>query len=108
MTPSGLVSEALHPRSHLLGGPPCFVALRVEENHTRDTSFCGVLLLSCARFLIDFTRYYGGSDYLGRLDGLSFNNNQLIAALLAVVSAVAMGVLKTRNRASTAGRRNAG
>jgi phosphatidylglycerol:prolipoprotein diacylglycerol transferase len=57
-----------------------------------------ILLLSCARFLIDFTRYYGGSDYLGRLDGLVFNNNQLIAAVLVLVSVVAMGILKRRKR----------
>jgi len=67
-----------------------------------------ILLLSCARFLIDFTRYYGGSDFLGRLDGLSFNNNQLVALCLVVVSAVAMRVLKARSRASGDGRRSAG
>ena len=66
-----------------------------------------ILLLSCARFLIDFTRYYGGNDYLGRLDGLSFNNNQLIAVFLAVVSATAMGVLRARSKTSAAGRRSA-
>ena len=67
-----------------------------------------VLLLSCARFLVDFTRYYGGSDYLGRLDGLTFNNNQLIAAALAMVSVVALVVLRARARKRVAGRKRAG
>jgi len=67
-----------------------------------------ILLLSCARFLIDFTRYYGGNDYLGRLGGLNFNNNQLIAVFLAVVSVTAMAVLRARSRTPAAGRKSAG
>ncbi len=67
-----------------------------------------ILLLSCARFVVDFTRYYGGADYLGRLDGLNFNTNQLIAASLAVVSVVAMSVLKARARTGASGRKSGG
>ncbi len=104
---------ALHPSqlySFAAGLVVFLIVLRVGRRikYEGGQFWLCVLLLSCARFLIDFTRFYGGSDYLGRLDGLSFNNNQLIAALLAVVSAIAMGVLKTRKKASAAGRRSAG
>jgi phosphatidylglycerol:prolipoprotein diacylglycerol transferase len=57
-----------------------------------------VLVLAVARALVDFTRYYGDGDYIGRLGYLRFNNNQLIAVGLIVSSVIMMRILRPRAR----------
>ncbi|UCF79314.1 MAG: prolipoprotein diacylglyceryl transferase [Candidatus Eiseniibacteriota bacterium] len=68
----------------------------------RRTKFDGqlfwsyILASAVARFLVDFTRYYGDGDELGGLGGLSFNNNQLIAVALVLTSLLVMHALRRR------------
>jgi phosphatidylglycerol---prolipoprotein diacylglyceryl transferase len=57
-----------------------------------------VFVLAVARALVDFTRYYGDSDYIGELGYLRFNNNQLIAAGLMITSIIMMRILRDRAR----------
>ncbi|MBN1505032.1 MAG: prolipoprotein diacylglyceryl transferase [Candidatus Eisenbacteria bacterium] len=105
--------DALHPSQLYTFGAALivfFVVLRLGRSFKYEGGlfWLCILLLSCARFLIDFTRYYGASDYLGRLDGLNFNNNQLITAGLALVSVAAMVALRAGQRKREGGRRSAG
>lgn len=91
----------LHP-SQLYSAGAAFAIFFVLLRLGRRIRFEGqlfwscILLLSCARFAIDFTRYYEGTDYLGRLDGLNFNSNQLVAAGLVLASIIAMTILRKR------------
>lgn len=48
------------------------------------------------RFLIDFTRYYDETSFLGRIGSLSFNMNQLLSAGLIAISFVMLRVLSAR------------
>jgi phosphatidylglycerol:prolipoprotein diacylglycerol transferase len=57
-----------------------------------------VLASAIARFFVDFTRYYGDGDRIGRLGSLDFNNNQLIAVGLVLTSLAAMWALRRRAR----------
>ena len=48
------------------------------------------------RFLIDFTRYYDQTSFLGRIGALSFNMNQLLSVGLIVTAWVMLRVLRSR------------
>jgi phosphatidylglycerol:prolipoprotein diacylglycerol transferase len=79
-----------------------FVVLWLDRRRTYEGQlfwWC-VLLLSLVRFFVDFTRHYGEGDYVGKLDALSFNNNQLIAVILIIVSLAAMQILAGRKKSS--------
>ncbi len=55
-----------------------------------------ILASATARFLVDFTRYYGDGDHIGNLGPLSFNNNQLIAVGLGLISLLILHALRRR------------
>lgn len=50
------------------------------------------------RFVIDFTRYYDQTSFLGTVGGLSFNINQVLSAFLFVTSIVMLRFLSRRPR----------
>jgi phosphatidylglycerol:prolipoprotein diacylglycerol transferase len=54
------------------------------------------------RFVIDFTRYYDETSFIGRIGGLSFNMNQLLSAGLIATSLIMLRILKSRSTARTA------
>jgi len=49
------------------------------------------------RFLIDFTRYYDETSFLGKIGGLSFNMNQLLSVGLIATALIMLRVLSTRS-----------
>ncbi|MFH0778348.1 MAG: prolipoprotein diacylglyceryl transferase [Candidatus Eisenbacteria bacterium] len=49
-----------------------------------------------ARFLVDFTRYYGSGDYPDLFLSFHFNTNQLVSAILVVASVTMMLVLRRK------------
>jgi phosphatidylglycerol:prolipoprotein diacylglycerol transferase len=55
------------------------------------------------RFLIDFTRYYDKTSYLGRIGGLSFNMNQLLSVGLIATAWIMLRLLSARSKAAEAG-----
>ncbi len=55
-----------------------------------------VAIDSVFRFLIDFTRYYDSTSYLGKVGGLSFNINQLLSAGLLLTALIMLRVLARR------------
>jgi phosphatidylglycerol:prolipoprotein diacylglycerol transferase len=57
-----------------------------------------VLVLAVVRALVDFTRYYGDGDYIGRFGYLTFNNNQLVSAGLILTSIIMILILRSRAR----------
>ncbi|KPJ61347.1 MAG: hypothetical protein AMJ46_01155 [Latescibacteria bacterium DG_63] len=92
---------AIHP-SQLYSSALAFVVLAFLLWLDRRKRFEGqlfwsyVLTSAAARFLVDFTRYYGDGDYLGQLGFLNFNNNQLIALGLMLTSLIMMRTLRRR------------
>jgi phosphatidylglycerol:prolipoprotein diacylglycerol transferase len=49
------------------------------------------------RFIIDFTRYYDQTSFLGRIGGLSFNMNQLLSVGLIATALVMLRILRARS-----------
>lgn len=50
------------------------------------------------RFIIDFTRYYDETSYLGRIGGLSFNMNQLLSVGLIATAWIMLRILSSRSK----------
>jgi phosphatidylglycerol:prolipoprotein diacylglycerol transferase len=53
----------------------------------------GVAIDAAMRFLIDFTRYYDQSSFLGKAWGLSFNVNQVLSVGLILTSLIVLRIL---------------
>ena len=93
----------IHPSQLYLSGLAFLVfvfLLRFEKRKKFEGQlfWTCVLVLAVARALVDFTRYYDGSDYIGQLGYLRFNNNQLVAAGLIITSVIMMRILRPRAR----------
>jgi phosphatidylglycerol:prolipoprotein diacylglycerol transferase len=98
-------NAALHPAQlymSLAGFGLFFVLLALDRKPRFDGHlFWTYIALDAAlRFLIDFTRYYDETSFLGKIGGLSFNVNQLLSAGLMLVSITMLYLL--RGRASSA------
>ncbi|HZE19232.1 MAG TPA: prolipoprotein diacylglyceryl transferase family protein, partial [Candidatus Angelobacter sp.] len=86
-------NEPLHPSQLYLAaaGIGLFLLLLVLD---RKPHFDGWLFWSyiafdaVLRFVIDFTRYYDATSYLGRVGPLAFNVNQVFSAILVLASIV--------------------
>ncbi len=70
------------------------VALDKRKRYEGQLFWTCILLLSAVRFFVDFTRCYVDGDDIGKLAGLSFNNNQLIALGVILASLIALRVLR--------------
>ncbi len=106
-------SSAVFPGDHLhpsqlymsLAGFALFILLLAFDRKRRYDGwlFWTYIALDAAlRFVIDFTRYYDETSFLGRFGSLSFNMNQLLSAGLIVTSLVMLRILKSRSTARTA------
>jgi phosphatidylglycerol:prolipoprotein diacylglycerol transferase len=106
-------SSAVFPGEHLqpsqiymsLSGFALFVLLLAFDRKRRYDGwlFWTYIALDAAlRFVIDFTRYYDETSFLGRIGGLSFNMNQLLSAGLIVTALIMLRILKSRSTARTA------
>lgn len=99
--------ETLHP-SQLYMSAAGFLLFFALLRFDRKRRFDGWLFWSYIaldaglRFLIDFTRYYDETSFLGRIGGLSFNMNQLLSAGLIVISLVMLRVLSSRAKGPAA------
>jgi phosphatidylglycerol:prolipoprotein diacylglycerol transferase len=86
-------NESLHPSQLYLAaaGIGLFILLLVMDRKPR---FDGWLFWSyiafdaTLRFLIDFTRYYDATSYLGKVGPLAFNVNQVFSVVLILASIV--------------------
>jgi phosphatidylglycerol---prolipoprotein diacylglyceryl transferase len=93
--------EMLHPSQlylALAGGILFLVLLRLDRGpHFDGWLFWVAIMMDAAlRFVIDFTRYYDSTSYLGQLVGLSFNINQILSVLLILTSIVMLRILRRR------------
>jgi phosphatidylglycerol:prolipoprotein diacylglycerol transferase len=93
--------EPLHPSQLYLAGAGLglFAALLWLDRRPRFEGWLFwtyVAIDSVARFVIDFTRYYDQTSFIGRLGGLSFNVNQILSGLLLLTSAVMLSTLSRR------------
>jgi len=55
-----------------------------------------VALDATLRFVIDFTRYYDETSFIGRVGSLSFNVNQVLSAILFLAAMIMLRVLSRR------------
>lgn len=93
--------ELLHPSQLYLAGAGglVFTLLLVLDRRPRFDGWLFwtyVALDAACRFLIDFTRYYDQTSFLGTLGGLSFNMNQILSGVLILASAVMLVALSRR------------
>jgi phosphatidylglycerol:prolipoprotein diacylglycerol transferase len=93
--------EHLHPSQLYMSaaGFGLFALLLVFDRKRRYDGwlFWTYIALDAAlRFIIDFTRYYDQTSFLGRIGGLSFNMNQLLSAGLIVTALVMLRILRAR------------
>ena len=98
--------EQLHPSQLYLAGSGvvlCLLLLGLDRKTRFDgwLFWVGVGLDAVLRFLVDFTRYYDATSYLGNIGGLSFNINQILSAFLLLTSLVMLRVLARRPAASS-------
>ncbi len=97
--------EALQPSQLYLAasGAAIFTWLIIAD---RKPHFDGWLFWSyvavdaAARFLIDFTRYYDQTSYLGNVGPLAFNMNQVLSGALILTSIIMLSVLSRRPAAA--------
>jgi phosphatidylglycerol:prolipoprotein diacylglycerol transferase len=99
--------EPLHPSQLYLAGAgvALFAGLLALDRRRRFDGWLFwsyVAIDSVARFVIDFTRYYDQTSFIGRLGSLSFNVNQILSAALLVTSMVMLSVLSRRPAAAPA------
>jgi phosphatidylglycerol:prolipoprotein diacylglycerol transferase len=98
--------ERLHP-SQLYMSFAGFALFAILLAMDRKRRFDGwlfwtyIAMDSVLRFLIDFTRYYDATSFLGKIGGLSFNMNQLLSVGLIATSLIMLRVLKNRPSAGT-------
>lgn len=95
--------ETLHPSQLYMSAAGFllfFVLLRLDRKRRFDGwLFWSYIALDAGlRFLIDFTRYYDETSFLGRIGGLSFNMNQLLSVGLIVISLVMLRILSSRSK----------
>lgn len=100
--------EPLHPSQLYMSGAGflLFLALLLLDRKRRFDGwlFWSYIAMDAGlRFLIDFTRYYDETSYLGRIGGLSFNMNQLLSAGLILISLAMLRILAVRAKQATAG-----
>ena len=96
--------EVLHPSQLYLAGAGglLFTLLLVLDRRQRFDGWLFwtyVALDAGCRFLIDFTRYYDQTSFLGTFAGLSFNMNQILSGVLILASAVMLVALSRRQAA---------
>jgi len=93
--------EPLHPSQLYLAGAGVglFAVLLLLDRKPRFDGWIFwsyVALDSIARFLIDFTRYYDQTSFIGKVGALSFNVNQILSGLLLVTAVVMLSTLSRR------------
>jgi phosphatidylglycerol:prolipoprotein diacylglycerol transferase len=93
--------ERLHPSQLYMSGAGflLFAVLLVLDRKRRFDGWLFwtyIAMDAGLRFLIDFTRYYDQTSFLGRIGGLSFNMNQLLSVGLIVTALVMLRVLRSR------------
>jgi len=96
----------LHPSQLYLamaGFALFFVLIRLDRVARFDGWLFWTAVASDAviRFLIDFTRYYDSTSFLGTIGGLSFNVNQVLSVFLITTALIMLRVLSGK-RAVTA------
>ncbi len=92
-------SEPLHPSQLYLAaaGLALFVALlRMDRKpHFDGWLFWTYIALDATlRFVIDFTRYYDATSYLGKIGPFAFNVNQVFSVVLVLISLFMMRRLR--------------
>jgi len=82
-----------------------FILLRLDRTPHFDGWLFWVAVAADAvvRFLVDFTRYYDSTSFLGKIGGLSFNINQVLSAMLILTALVMLRILKHRKPDEIAG-----
>jgi phosphatidylglycerol:prolipoprotein diacylglycerol transferase len=91
----------IHPSQLYLsfGGFALFAALLLLDRKPRFDGWLfwtGIAVDSATRFLVDFTRYYDQTSFIGKLGGLSFNVNQILSAILILASILMLAILSRR------------
>jgi len=105
-------SSAVFPGEHLhpsqlymsLSGFALFVILLALDRKRRFDGWLFwtyIALDAGLRFVIDFTRYYDETSFLGRIGSLSFNMNQLLSVGLIATALIMLRILKSRSTART-------
>ena len=82
-----------------LAGAALFLALlRLDRTPRFDgwLFWTAVAIDAVLRFVIDFTRYYDQTSFLGKVGDLSFNINQILSAFLFLTAIVMLRVLSRR------------
>ena len=93
--------ESLHPSQLYMAGAG-FLLFVVTLALDRKPRFDGwlfwvyVALDATLRFVIDFTRYYDETSFIGRVGSLSFNVNQVLSAILFLAAMIMLRVLSRR------------
>jgi phosphatidylglycerol:prolipoprotein diacylglycerol transferase len=93
--------ESLHPSQLYMAGAG-FLLFVVTLALDRKPRFDGwlfwvyVALDATLRFVIDFTRYYDETSFIGRVGPLSFNVNQVLSAILFLAAMIMLRVLSRR------------
>jgi phosphatidylglycerol:prolipoprotein diacylglycerol transferase len=98
-------SEPLHPSQLYLaaagiGQFALLLALDKKRRFDGWLFWTYIALDATLRFLIDFTRYYDATSYLGKIGSLSFNVNQVFSVFL--VAASVFMLLRLRHTGATA------
>lgn len=93
--------EALHPSQLYMAGAglALFVtALALDRKPRFDGWLFWVYVAMDAtlRFVIDFTRYYDETSFIGRAGSLSFNVNQVLSGILFLAAMIMLRVLSRR------------
>src|SRR5262249_21325337 len=100
-------SQPLHPSQLYLAAAGIglfFVLLALDrKSHFDGWLFWSYIAFDASlRFLIDFTRYYDATSYLGKIGPLAFNVNQVFSAFLILASIFMIHRLKNRPSAEPA------
>lgn len=100
-------SQPLHPSQLYLAAAGIglfFVLLALDrKSHFDGWLFWSYIAFDASlRFLIDFTRYYDATSYLGRIGPLAFNVNQVFSVFLVLASIFMIQRLKHRPSAESA------
>ena len=97
--------EALHPAQLYMAGAGLglFVTMLALDRKPRFDGWIFwvyVALDAVLRFLIDFTRYYDETAFIGRMGPLSFNVNQVLSVILFLAAMIMLRVLSRRPAAA--------
>lgn len=93
--------QALHPSQLYMAGAgiALFVATLALDRKPRFDGWLFwvyVAMDATLRFVIDFTRYYDETSFIGRAGSLSFNVNQVLSAILFLAAMIMLRVLSRR------------